>query len=62
LGLFHLLPGEELPDYLSGLLIGAEILAAARPGQTITIFGSNELTDRYGRAADALGLAWNPRP
>lgn len=62
LGLFHLLPGEELPDYLSGLLIGAEILAAARPGQTITIFGSNELTDRYGKAANALGLVWNRGP
>lgn len=62
LGLFDLLQGEELPDYLSGLLIGAEILAAAQPGQTITIFGSDELTDRYGKAADALGLAWNRGP
>jgi 2-dehydro-3-deoxygalactonokinase len=62
LGLFDLLPGEELSDYLSGLLIGAEILAAAQPGQAITIFGSDELTDRYGKAADALGLIWNRGP
>lgn len=62
LGLFELLPAEELSDYLSGLLIGSEISAAAEPGQCITIFGSDELTSRYGRAAEALGLAWNRGP
>ena len=62
LGLFELLPPEELSDYLSGLLIGAEITAAAQPGQTITIFGSAELTARYGTAAEALGLTWNRGP
>lgn len=62
LGLFDLLPAEELSEYLSGLLIGVEITAAARPGQAITIFGSEELTERYGNAAAALGLAWNRGP
>lgn len=62
LGLFELLPATELPDYLSGLLIGSEIVAAASPGRTITIFGSDELTNRYGRAAEALGLGWNRGP
>ena len=62
LGLFDQLPGGELSEYLSGLLIGSEITAAARPGQAITIFGSGELTARYGRAAEALGLTWNPGP
>ncbi|MCL4766735.1 MAG: 2-dehydro-3-deoxygalactonokinase [Hyphomicrobiaceae bacterium] len=62
LGLFELLPADELPEYLSGLLIGAEIAASARAGETITIFGSDELTMRYGKAAEALGVAWNRGP
>jgi 2-dehydro-3-deoxygalactonokinase len=56
LGLFELLPPGQLPEYLSGLLIGSEIAAAAPAGETITIFGSDALTDRYGRAAEALGV------
>jgi len=62
LGLFEMLPAEELSEYLSGLLIGSEIIAAAKPGQTITIFGSAELTNAYGRAAEALGFTWNRGP
>jgi 2-dehydro-3-deoxygalactonokinase len=62
LGLFDLLPPDELPEYLSGLLIGAEILAAGRPGQSVTILASEELGRRYGKAADALGLAWTAGP
>ena len=62
LGLFELLPPEELPEYLSGLLIGSEILTAAPTGRMITIFGSDALTERYGRAADALGISWNRGP
>jgi len=62
LGLFDRLPPEELSDYLSGLLIGAEMTAAAQPGQTITILGSQDLTRRYGIAADALELAWTRGP
>lgn len=62
LGLFAQLPAKELPDYLSGLLIGSEIVAAAPAGSAITIFGKDELTSRYGKAADVLGLAWNRGP
>lgn len=62
LGLFELLPAAELSDYLSGLLIAAEVLAAARTGDIITIFGSEELMARYGSAAEALGFAWNRGP
>lgn len=62
LGLFGLLPPEELSEYLSGLLIGSEIMAAARPGQTITIFGSDELTERYAKAAKALSIHWRRGP
>lgn len=62
LGLFELLRPEQLPEYLSGLLIGSEIAAAAPAGETITIFGSDALTDRYGRAAEALGVKWKRGP
>jgi 2-dehydro-3-deoxygalactonokinase len=62
LGLFDQLPGSELAEYLSGILIGAEIAAAAPSGGTVTIFGNGELTTRYGKAADALGLSWKPGP
>ncbi len=62
LGLFELLPPEELAEYLSGLLIGSEIAAAARSRRTITIFGSDALTERYGKAAEALGVSWKRGP
>lgn len=62
LGLFDLVAAEDLPEYLSGLLIGAEIAAAAQAGQAITILAAADLTSRYGKAAEALGLAWNPGP
>jgi 2-dehydro-3-deoxygalactonokinase len=61
LGLFDLLPAPELSDYLSGLLIGAEISAAAPEGQ-VTILGSEELTLRYGKAAGMLDVAWKGGP
>lgn len=62
LGLFEQLPARELPDYLSGLLIGSELVAAAPTGTTITIFGKDELIARYGKAAEALGISWNRGP
>ncbi len=62
LGLFDQLPAGELADYLSGLLIGSEIAAAATPDQTVTIFGNGELTTRYGKAADLLGVGWKRGP
>lgn len=51
------MPACQVEDYLSGLLIGAEIKAAKGRddvSDTVTIIGRNDLTDRY---ASALGLA-----
>ena len=62
LGLFDQLPARELSDYLSGLLIGAEMMAAAKQQDVITIFGSGALTARYGKAAEALGFSWKAGP
>jgi 2-dehydro-3-deoxygalactonokinase len=49
--------GNELPDFLSGMLIGAEV-ASARDGShataAVTLLGDGALCDRYARA---LGLA-----
>jgi len=42
-------------------LIGSEILTAA-PRADDPHFGSNALTERYGRAADALGISWSRGP
>lgn len=45
-------------DYLSGLLIGAEIaeaVAAERPGGVVVV-GSDALAERYGKALDLAGL------
>lgn len=50
---------EELPDYLSGLLIGAEI-AACRDlagAEAPLLIGAPVLAARYGRAMRAQGLA-----
>jgi 2-dehydro-3-deoxygalactonokinase len=57
LGLFDLLPPAELADYLSGLLIGAELadsLSAATP--EAYVIGSGALSARYAEAADVLGF------
>jgi 2-dehydro-3-deoxygalactonokinase len=55
LGLFERLKSEQLPEYLSGLLIGAELLAAA-PNGGATIIGSASLTRRYRQAGEILGV------
>jgi 2-dehydro-3-deoxygalactonokinase len=47
LGLFSELPKEQLADYLSGLLIGAEIVEAAVSDQTVTIIANDALAARY---------------
>jgi 2-dehydro-3-deoxygalactonokinase len=56
-GLFDRLAAADLPDYLSGLLIGAEIAdqrgADDRP---VHIIASDALAERYRRAAAALGM------
>lgn len=51
--------GAEVADYLSGLLIGTEIVAAMRevePASRITIVGRSDLADRYEIALRCAGL------
>ena len=55
-GLFETLPPDQLGEYLSGLLIGAEILAGARGAATATAIGSAALTARYVEAGARLGV------
>jgi 2-dehydro-3-deoxygalactonokinase len=63
LGLFERLRSAQLPEYLSGLLIGAELLAAApRDGAAATIIGSASLTRRYRQAGEILGVALEAAP
>jgi len=58
LGLFDDVPADALADYLSGLLIGAEIAEAAAGdvGRPITVIGSAELASRYLNAIAHAGL------
>ena len=58
LGLFKRLPPEQLPDYLSGLLIGHEIaheLKASRP-ERLALVGDPALCERYALALGRFGL------
>lgn len=55
LGLFGKIPGEGLADYLSGLLVGAEI-RAARPTPPIAVIGAPDLARRYLSAFALLGI------
>jgi 2-dehydro-3-deoxygalactonokinase len=56
LGLFDKLPASGLADYLSGLLIGAEIQDNRGAATHVTILGSEALTQRYRLACMSLGL------
>jgi 2-dehydro-3-deoxygalactonokinase len=57
-GLFGEIPGSGLADYLSGLLIGAEIAdGAAGSTEAVGIIASDELEGRYRQAAAQLGIA-----
>ncbi|MGQ3050767.1 MAG: 2-dehydro-3-deoxygalactonokinase [Roseateles sp.] len=59
LGLFKRLAAEQLPDYLSGLLIGHEIaheLSAALP-ERLALVGDPALCERYALALNRFGLA-----
>jgi len=56
LGLTGRLPSQELSDYLSGVLIGAEFGENAKSGDRITIIGTAELAAHYQRAARLLGI------
>ncbi len=58
LGLFGRLAPEEAPSYLSGLLIGDEVRAAARglAGSTVTVIGDPVLCERYREALAGGGI------
>lgn len=59
LGLFKRLAAEQLPDYLSGLLIGHEIaheLAAGAP-QRLALVGEPALCERYALALGRFGIS-----
>jgi len=62
LGLFDRLRPRQLADYLSGLLIGAELASGARGAQGAVVVGSPALTARYCAAGAILGLALEPAP
>jgi 2-dehydro-3-deoxygalactonokinase len=57
-GLFAHLTPEALPDYLSGLLIGAE-LAGVPKKDAVTIVGAGPLATRYDRALTLAGCTGN---
>jgi len=55
-GLMNQLPDTALSDYLSGLLIGAEVVEATKQVEIpITIIGNPALAQRYGEAMKLLG-------
>lgn len=53
------LPAEHVSEWLSGLLIGAEVAAmlAEHPATEITLVGSESLCCRYRQALDMKGVA-----
>lgn len=56
--LFELISEEQVADYLSGMLIGAEIKGAGShgaPQTVISIVGRDDLADRYAIALQFLG-------
>ncbi|MEO6279003.1 MAG: 2-dehydro-3-deoxygalactonokinase [Roseateles sp.] len=58
LGLFKQLAPEQLPDYLSGLLIGHEIASELqRAPQRLALIGDPALCGRYAQALHHLGHA-----
>ena len=64
LGLFGRLAPEEAPSYLSGLLIGDEVRAAARrrAGSTVTLIGDPVLCERYREVLAAGGVGARTAP
>jgi 2-dehydro-3-deoxygalactonokinase len=61
-GLFGEVPPEQLSEYLSGLLIAAEILAGARGARAATVVGSHALVARYAAAGARLGVGLADAP
>jgi 2-dehydro-3-deoxygalactonokinase len=62
LGLFSKLPPEEISDYLSGLLIGAELVDALDSAQPFTIIANADLSARYEKTARLLGVTCQRAP
>jgi len=62
LGLFDRLAPNQLAEYLSGLLIGAEIIAGARGANAAIVVGSPGLAVRYAAAGALLGVELTPAP
>ena len=59
-GLMGRVAPEALPDFLSGILLGAEIggaTAGAEPLQQVTLIGDEALCQRYALALELKGLA-----
>jgi len=61
-GLFGQLAPDQLAEYLSGLLVGAEILAGARGANSATVIGAPALVQRYQTAGARLGVELTPAP
>ena len=64
-GLMGRVAPAGLPDYLSGILIGAEIGSAmidGKPDQGITLIGDDALCTRYALALDGAGIAVRQAP
>ncbi len=57
LALFGQLPPQDLPSYLSGLVIGEELRSRALHGLEVVLIGAPELTARYALALGTLGCA-----
>jgi 2-dehydro-3-deoxygalactonokinase len=63
LGLFDQIAPDGLPEYLSGLLIGAEIAEVSKGVQEpVTIIGNDQLAERYRAAGATLGLSCSVAP
>lgn len=56
LALFGELAAEDIADYLSGLLIGAEIREAAGASAEVVVIASDALASRYADAFRSLGI------
>jgi 2-dehydro-3-deoxygalactonokinase len=58
-GLMGQRSAQALPDFLSGVLIGAEVAGARRRADvsSVTLLGDGALCDRYARALQACGVA-----
>ncbi|MDK9358842.1 2-dehydro-3-deoxygalactonokinase [Lelliottia sp. V106_10] len=53
------LPQESVSEWLSGLLIGAEVAAMRGPVESLTLVGSESLCRRYRLAFETVGMTVN---